>query len=242
MTAWFESAFGADYLAIYAHRDLPQARRDVAGLLGLGLSGRVLDLAAGAGRHLEALGERGLVAVGMDLSPELVAAARPGLRLVRADSRRPPFRPASFDVALSLFSSFGYLRDRAEDTAQLAAVAPLLAPGGRLFLDLPQAARLRAELVPRSTRTVAGQELNEVRQLVEGGRRVVKDLTLVGSGSSPTRSYREELNLYDPDELEALLGEAGFAVEARWGDLSGLLFADGESGSLRQVVRARRLL
>ena len=43
-TPWFEAAFRADYLAVYAHRDQASAAGEVAFLVEQGLGGRVLDL------------------------------------------------------------------------------------------------------------------------------------------------------------------------------------------------------
>lgn len=230
---------------VYGHRDLEEARRDIAGLAQLGLRGRVLDLACGAGRHLRAMREVGIDAMGMDLSPQLLARARelaPNLRLLRANSRRPPFRPASFDVALSLFTSFGYHDERSEDAAQLAGIAPLLVSGGLLFLDLAHPERLRSELVPTSSRQAGELQVEETRSLEADGRRVVKELRVWGPGRAEPRAYREAVNLYEPAELDTLLEASGFTVEARWGDLQGRPFVSGRSGSLRQVVRARCLL
>ena len=62
--------------------------------------------------------------VGIDLSPELLAAARerrPRAALVRGDMRALPLRGGSCAAVLSLFTAFGYFGD-------LAAHADLLAP------------------------------------------------------------------------------------------------------------------
>ena len=182
--------------------------------------------------------EAGLEAVGIDLSAELLGAAlRAGLPLVRADSRRPPFRPRAFDTALSLFTSFGYHAERAEDLAQLRTWAGLLKPGGSLFVDVPHPAVLRAKLVPESRRRAGGLEITERRELEAEGRRVLKRIEV--SGTDGSRVYREAVNLYEPDELDASLAAVGLVIEARWGGFCGQPF---EATSQRQVVRARLLL
>lgn len=61
---------------------------------------RVLDLGCGPGQNARYLHQRGFRPVGLDLSWTLLACARrhaPRLPFVRADMRRLPFRPNTFD-------------------------------------------------------------------------------------------------------------------------------------------------
>ena len=175
--------------------------------------------------------------MGLDLSAELLGAAPPELLRLRGDSRRPPFAPRAFDCALSLFTSFGYHETRIEDAEQLAAWAELLAPGGRLFLDIPNPGPLRRSLVPMSHRREGELEITESRSLEAGGRRVIKRIRLAGPGGE--RHYVEAVNLYEPSELDPMLTAAGLEVDARWAGFHAEPF---EASALRQVVRARRLL
>ncbi|MEZ6018982.1 MAG: acyl-CoA dehydrogenase family protein [Planctomycetota bacterium] len=116
---WYETAFEADYMQLYAHRDLESARREVRWLLESGVGGRTLDLCCGFGRHSLAMLERGLEVWGMDLSMDLLAShgtldggdALAG-RLVRADMRHLPYGTGAFESVVNLFSSYGYLRGR----------------------------------------------------------------------------------------------------------------------------------
>src|ERR687894_183000 len=57
------------------------------------------------------------------------AASSPAF--VRADYRKLPFPDASFDAAVNLFSSLGYLGDE-EDVRVLAEIGRVLRPGSRL--------------------------------------------------------------------------------------------------------------
>jgi len=240
---WYEEAFGADYRRVYPHRDLEGARPEVAFLLARGVRGRTLDLCCGFGRHSLLLREAGVEAYGMDLSRELLAAARdlPGWerhlrgRLLRADMARLPFAEASFDAVVNLFSSFGYLGE-AGDARVLEEVARVLRPGGPAVLDLMNASRVRATLVPASSRAGEGFELVERRRLEDGGRRVVKQVEL-RLASGERRSWREDVRLYDPEEVEPLLRDAGLEPEAAWGDFDGRPAAPTAP---RRIVLARR--
>jgi SAM-dependent methyltransferase len=234
---WYVSAFRSDYLRVYAHRDLDAARREVAGLVELGLAGRVLDLACGWGRHTLAMRERGLDVAGLDLSADLLANAPAELagRLFRADARRVPFADAAFDGLTNLFSSFGYFGD-VGDRAVLAEIARVVRPGGLALLDLMNPERIRAGLVPHTRSERDGHVLDETRSLADGGRRVVKEVVLE-TPAGEVRRWREDVRLYDGDELERLLAAVGLAVERVTGGFDGAPFGPA---SERQIVAARR--
>lgn len=224
---WYEAAFGDDYRRVYAHRDLASARPETQFLLAQGLRGRLLDLCCGFGRHALLFAEAGLDVFGLDLSIDLLRAARelPGFerrlagRLVRADMARVPFAEASFDAVVNLFSSFGYLGEDG-DARVLREIARLLRPDGTAVLDLMNPTRVRASLVPHSTRSGQGFELEERRSLAADGRRVLKQVELRVPGRPPRR-WREDVRLYDAAELDALLAAAGLVSTREFGDFDG---------------------
>jgi SAM-dependent methyltransferase len=224
MKPWWESAFGPDYAAVYAHRDDASAAAEVAGLLprlraataATGLP--ILDAGCGGGRHLAALHAAGLSAHGFDLSPALLslARARPDCagRLVQADQRVVPFAAGSFAAVVVLFTGFGYFDDVTNAQA-LAGLASLVAPGGWLVLDLPDPARVRATLVAHSQRRLPdGRLVDEARALV--GQHVEKTVSIAGAGP-----YTERVRLYEPTELAALVRTQGLTWEPTWSSLRG---------------------
>jgi len=235
---WFETAFAAGYLEVYPHRDLPAARREVAGLVERGLRGRVLDLGCGFGRHSLALLEAGLEVVGLDLSMDLLRASGrlPGSaalagRLVRGDFRALPFAGGTFDGVAMLFSSFGYFDD-ATNGRVLAGLARVLRPGGTALLDLMNPRRVRSTLVPASRTERDGLVLEERRRLSAGGRRVRKDVELE-LASGERRIWHEDVRLYETDELRALAERAGLVLGRVEGDFDGRAF---DAGAPRQIL------
>jgi SAM-dependent methyltransferase len=241
---WFESAFRADYLRVYPHRDLESARREVDFLIERGIGGRVLDLCCGFGRHSMLLSERGVRVTGLDLSFDLLRAASrlQGFdahlagRLVRGDAIRLPFRDASFDGVVNLFSSFGYFGP-SNDERVLAEVARTTKSGGLAMFDLMNPSRVRATLVAQSRRSGEGFELVERRSLAEGGRRVVKDVELLLDGER--RAWREDVRLYELDEFESLAERAALTVRARWGDFDRSAHCADSPRMIVETVRAR---
>ncbi len=99
---------------------------------------RVLDVGCGTARSMACLGRLGCRCVGMDLSAPMLEAATQKLRgdglpaaLVRADMCAPlPFRDASFDAVVCMFSTMGLIPTSEARRALLAEVARVLAPGG----------------------------------------------------------------------------------------------------------------
>jgi len=240
---WFVEAFGEDYRTVYPHRDLASARREMAWVLEQGIGGRILDLCCGFGRHSLALLDAGADVFGVDLSPQLLAQAAtlPGGerlrgRLARADARVLPFRDACFDAVVVLFSSFGYFGDEG-DRRVLAETARVLRPGGDLLLDLMNPEQVRASLVPRSRRRIGESTLTEIRTLGGGGRRVTKEVVLRAPDGT-TRTWREEVRMYEAREVEGLAAAVGLALERVHGSFEG---APAGPGAPRQILRLRRV-
>jgi SAM-dependent methyltransferase len=150
-TETWDEFFGEYYLRAYREdeRNAEASAQALAAaqLAGCPEGGDILDAPCGFGRHTLPLARAGYRAVGVDRSQTLIDEARrragaerwPKLR--RADYRELPFADASFDAALNLFSSLGYLGDE-EDTRALAEIGRVLRPGGRLLVELMHRDRL----------------------------------------------------------------------------------------------------
>lgn len=239
---WYERAFDLRYLELYPHRDLASARGEIAALHARGLAGRVLDLGCGFARHVLAMLEMEIEAFGLDRSIELLAHAstlegrdRLHGRLVRGDFRSLPFRDGVFDFAVMLFSSFGYLDERG-NAEVLGEVARVLKRNGALVLDLMNPPQVRATLVPFSRSEHGGRIIEERRALLDGGRRVRKDVRVVEPGGAALE-WHEDVRLYEVVELEAALARAELRVERVEGDFDGRSPAPDAP---RQIVWARR--
>lgn len=227
--AWFREWFGEEYLELYPHRDAAEAREAVELVLtetGAGAGAVALDIACGAGRHVEVLRERGLAAFGLDLSlPLLLRARENGLPVVQADMRHLPFRTGSADLVTSFFTSFGYFADPEDDASVVAGIRRVLRPGGAFCFDFLNEARVRAELLPRDEREVGGKRVVQERRLTLGGRIVEKRIEIASGDDSPPRVFFERVRLYRPAELETLLAGGGLHLGARYGSYTGARFS-----------------
>lgn len=242
---WYVEAFRSDYREVYRHRNLEAARAEVRWLSETVLERgtRLLDDCCGFGRHSLALSERGFDVFGIDLSFDLLASAgdlapdaveRLGGRLACADMRKLPFADGAFGAVVNLFTSFGYLGE-AGDRSALAEMARVLAPGGRLVMDLMNPTAIRRGLVPESSEERDGIELSARRSLEDGGKRVVKRVEL-RFPSGETRCWTEDVRMFEPSEIDERLGELGLRTEERAGDFAGTPF--DTATAQRQIVVA----
>lgn len=230
MSEWFKSAFGRDYMELYAHRDEQEAT-DLADLLWRELQlpdgVRIFDCPCGSGRHARAFAARGGSVTGLDLSLDLLEeaaklSAQPGISYVRGDIRHLPFRPGSFNLLTNLFSSFGYFEQEEANESALRGMGELLAQGGWLVMDFLNAELVSQGLQPQTTRVMPdGRQVLEQRWIEELPHRRVNKRMLLLETTGETREYLESVRLYTRDELEDLLQRCGLSVEKRFGTYRG---------------------
>ncbi len=141
----FYDALADDYdRMIPFGKRMASARATIRKLLDEGGAASGLDVATGTGLHAMAMAAEGVAATGVDLSPGMVEQAR--LRAREHDLHvewrvAPMERLAShlngpFELLLCLGNSLPHLLERADLEATIEGFAKLLAPGGRLVLQL----------------------------------------------------------------------------------------------------------
>ncbi|MGI9615496.1 MAG: SAM-dependent methyltransferase [Acidimicrobiales bacterium] len=160
MGHWFDDVarfLGPAYLRYSFTKGTDQEVAALVEILDLVPGERVLDVGCGPGRHSLALAAAGFEVVGVDISPDFVtlateAAAKAGLddraRFVRADARTLTPEDIGtgtlFEAVISLCQgAFGLAggpdvelaKGRELDEPILAAMAGMLAPGGRLAVS-----------------------------------------------------------------------------------------------------------
>ena len=143
---WFEneSFWREGYRFMFSDDAFRAASGQVEQIIALtGVSvGHVLDLGCGPGRHAVPLAIRGLNVTAVDGSPFLLGKAQEHanrsnveIEFVQADVRAF-HRPDRFDLAINMFSSFGYFADRADDRQVAANLHNSLRSGGLALLDV----------------------------------------------------------------------------------------------------------
>jgi SAM-dependent methyltransferase len=149
MGEWFENeALWKDfYPFLFAEERLRLGADEAAQALALAgitaAAGKAaLDLCCGPGRHAVPLAQRGIRVTGVDRAALLLDRARTRASLAAVDvewvqaDMREFRRPAAYDLALSLFTSFGFFAAPEDDLLVLRNVRQSLRPGGVLVMDL----------------------------------------------------------------------------------------------------------
>ncbi len=229
----WDAFFSDFYLRAYA-ADEREGEAEAQALAAARLSGcpeggELLDVPCGFGRHSIPLARAGYRVTGVDRSAALLDEARRragGQRWPKwavADYRELPFADASFDAALNLYSSIGYLGDE-EDTRALTEIGRVLRPGARLVVELMHRDRLVLGFSEQDWRLLGeGRLLLEQRTFDAAAGVGQTTQTLIGSGGErESRSF--SVRVYSATELVAMLTRAGFAEVRCYGDLGGSPF------------------
>lgn len=197
---------------------------NIIGLTGLAPGAAVLDLCCGPGRHALELARRGFRVTGVDrtarhLEKAQTAAATEDLDIefVLADARQFT-RPASFDLALNLFTSFGYFADPADDLRVARNLHDSLRPGGRLVMELMGKEVLARIFQPRSWEEADGAILLQERTVCQDWGWIQNRWILLSEGKA--REWSVGHRLYSAVELKNLLRDAGFTACAAFGSLA----------------------
>lgn len=236
---WFYKWFNEDYLRLYSYHNLKEAETHVDFVIKtskLNEGSKILDIGCGNGRHSISLAKRGYDVVGVDISNYLISDAKDkanelGIKNVQFinDDILKLNDISKFDLAINIFTSFGYFDSDFDNAKILTAIKSHLKPAGCLFLDYLHPEQVKKDLIPYETKMVAGE-------LVEISKEI-KNNTVIKKISFPGRSYEERVKLYDRFQIEEMLGDNGFDIVEIYNDYKGNLWK--ENGD-RQLFLAKR--
>lgn len=197
--------------------------------------GLVVDLGCGSGIWARELTDRGYDVLGIDVSEDLLAIAR--RRAPRARFKAGSFLDAQLPrcrAITALGEVLGYAFDtrvgRRSLRAFLRRAHRALEPGGLLAFDVATPGR-----EPRPRRVWREEEgwllCMEAAEDAEAGTLTRRITTFTRAGRAWRRSDEQHvLRLYDPDEVLADLGAAGFEARRLRGYGSALRFPRGWAG------------
>ena len=244
MAEWYEDWFDTvEYLNVYKHRNDEDAKRLVQLILNnvsLKKGADVLDLACGAGRHSILFAKKGFKVTAVDLSKNLLSVAKRSaeeagadINFIRSDIR--DFSISSkFDLAVNLFTSFGYFRSDEANFKMFRIAADHLNGSGYFVMDYLNKRYIENNLVPLSEEDIEGGKIIQERKIE--GKRVIKTIKILKNGSDS--EFYESVRMYSIDELKNILSETGFEIKNIYGDSDGKSF-DLET-SPRIIFIARR--
>jgi SAM-dependent methyltransferase len=200
----------------------------------------VLDACCGPGRHSLELASRGYEVTGVDITDAYLEAAREsavGLcnaRFLHADIRELDI-PSTFDLAINLYTSFGYFPDPAEDLAALRRLREALKDGGALVLETTGKETAVRDFTPGESFERGGWMVRTEFSVVGAWEGLRNRWILSRADRTIDRSF--VLRLYSGTELASTLRRAGFAEVEILGGLDGSPY-DEDAKSLVALARA----
>jgi cyclopropane fatty-acyl-phospholipid synthase-like methyltransferase len=243
MKEWFKDWFNTEeYLSVYRHRNDEDAVKLVNLILNnveIKLGSNVIDLASGAGRHSILFAEKGFNVTSVDLSENLLEVARKtseklGLKInfVNADLRNFCIT-SRFDLAVNLFTSFGYFNSDKQNYSLFSTAYNLLNDNAFFVLDFFNSNYIRNNLVEHSEDSKNGKWIIQERKIFQD--RVIKNIKISNNGNS--KSFMESVRLYTQEELISAVQTCGFNVEKTFGDYDGNNFDLDSSGRIIIISR-----
>ncbi len=187
---------------------------------------RVLDLCCGPGRSSIALAQAGFSVTGVDRTSFLLKTARSraqdagvSIEWVQMDMR-DFIREGAFDLAVSMFTSFGYFDDKSEDLLVLEHMHRSLKPGGVLLIDVMGKERLARILQPTTSNVLEdGTKLIQIHEIFDDWTRIKNEWLLIKEGKAASFTFHH--TIYSGQELRDRMEQAGFIDIKLYGSLDG---------------------
>jgi len=243
---WYEEWFSSKlYQELYQHRNDEDARQIINLLqrsIPIDTRSKVLDIACGAGRHSLELARRGFEVTGLDLSKFLISEAKKNLKNAKEknlhvkffikDMRNFNFRN-SFDIAVNIFTSFGYFENDRENFRVIENVSRSLKKKGYFLFDFLNKSYLEKNLVTFSKKKI-GQHVMKQKRRIENG--FVKKDILIESKDKILR-FEEMLKLYSAAEFKTAFKSYGLVIKNLFGDYYGNKFLENKSQRLIVIAQ-----
>jgi SAM-dependent methyltransferase len=185
-----------------------------------------LDLCCGPGRHAIALAKRRFSVTGVDRTRYLLDMARTRAKAARVkvewiqQDMRDFVRPGSFDLVLSMFTSFGYFDNKRDDLQVLGNIFANLRPSGACLIDVMGKERLARILMPTTSEVLAdGTKLVQRHEIFDDWTRIKNEWILIRRGKA--KSFNFHHTIYSGQELRDRMEQVGFADVKLYGNLDG---------------------
>jgi SAM-dependent methyltransferase len=227
---WFDNEmFWKDmYPYLFTEERFSRAPEEVEKILALTKpEGKTaLDLCCGPGRCSIAMAAAGFKVTGVDRTEflldkavETANAARITIEWIQMDMR-DFIRADAFDLALNVWTSFGYFDDKDEDLQVLSNILTNLKPGGVCLIEVLGKERLAKMFQPTTSSVLPdGTEIIQRHEIVDDWTRIQNEWILIRNGR--VKRYKLNLTVYSGQELRDRLEQSGFTDVKLYGNLDG---------------------
>jgi SAM-dependent methyltransferase len=245
MSQWFEDeSFWIDmYPFLFPRKRMEEADFEIEKLLNLieFKGDSVLDLCCGPGRHAISLAKRGFSVTAVDRTSFFLEKGRQRAKSEKLDIEfvlqdMISFkRPESFDLALNLWTSFGFFDRKEDDLIVLDNIYQSLKSGGVCLIDLFGKETLAEDFQPTTSDELAdGTILVQRHKIFDNWTRIRNEWILIKNGIA--KSYTFHHTLYSGQELMDRLERVGFTDIRLFGDYEGTEYGP----DARRLIAAAR--
>jgi SAM-dependent methyltransferase len=202
----------------------------------------ILDLCCGVGRHSLEFARRGYKVVGVDrtkvyLEKAKLAAKEENLDIEFVlDDMRTFYRKNTFDVALSMFTSFSYFEDHEEQMLVLRNVYSSLRAGGRFILESAGKEILARIFLRQSWSEWPHGFLLEEREAIENWSKMHNTWIFIEKNGTVNK-WNVTHWIYSGTEFKEMLESVGFSDVRIYGGLDG---SNYDNEATRLVVIATK--
>lgn len=145
-------------------------------------------------------------------------------------------RTGAFDLAINVFTSFGYFEDPAENRRVLDNIHASLKPGGVFVFDHLGKELLASRFVPTRADALPDRRIRFARQTIAADWTHIEAEWILVEGSRAS-TFRVRHWLYSGQEIRDLLFAAGFEDISLYGSFAGIPY---DPQATRLVAVARR--
>lgn len=237
---WFQHWFNSPYYHIlYSKRNDEEAEfliDNISAYLTPKADSRILDIACGRGRHSIYLNKKGYDVIGIDLSEQSIKYAQQfeqkNLHFFVHDMRKL-FYINYFDIALNLFTSFGYFETEKEHVNALKGFRKSLKADGILVIDYFNTQKIIKNLTHQETKTIDGIEFHLHKFVAEG--KIIKHINFEHKLKS--YAFEERVQAFLLADFERMLNKSGFVITEKFGNYSLAAFDETHSDRLILVCK-----
>lgn len=220
---WYQNWFNSPYYHILYHQRNDEEAEffidNLCSLLKPSKNSTILDIACGRGRHSIYLNKKGYDITGIDLSYSNVKFAKQfeneKLHFFEHDMRHL-LNINYFDIALNLFTSFGYFETERDHINSLKSFRKALKPDGVLMLDYFNTNKILKNLTRQEVKHVDGIDFNISKKVVND--KIVKSIAFEHKGKD--FHFKEEVKAFTLNDFQRLFELSGFEIKDYYGDYS----------------------
>ena len=236
---WFEDWFNSKYYHIlYQKRDEREAENFIQNLSQFfKKEDKIIDIACGAGRHTIFLSELGYHTTGIDLSEESIKFAKEkskGKIPFEVWDMRKCYKKQEFDVALNLFTSFGYFNNKEDDFSAIKSMSENLKNDGILIIDFLNSKKVISNLIKTEIKEINGVQFNISRKVEDGF--IIKNIEVIHDEEK--MSFQEKVKSLTKYDFSELLTFAGLQIIDTFGNYRLDVF--NHQTSDRLIIRAKK--